>query len=88
MNQEGDNKHTKGVKLIERIIEDLDCLAIIMESFRLYGQDKYLKENMVASMTLKIMNIEGLLKTVYKNKIYYKYSEAFNLSSHLFQFII
>ena len=29
--------------MIEKVIEDLDCLAIIMESFRLYGQDKYLK---------------------------------------------
>jgi hypothetical protein len=84
----GNKNHSEGIRMIEKIIEDLDCLAIIMESFRLYGQDKELKENIVASMTLKILNIEDLLKNVYKNKLFNKCSDAFNLSSHLFQFIL
>lgn len=81
-------ENLKGMRMIEKVIEDIDCLSIIMESFRLYGQDKDLKENIVASMQLKILNIEDLLKAVFKNKLYYKCSEAFNLSGHLFQFIL
>ena len=39
-------------------------------------------------MKLKILNIEDLLKSVSKNKLYNRCGDAFNLSSHLFQFIL
>ena len=53
----GKKDYSEGVKMIEKIIEDIDCLAIIMESFRLYGKDKELKQNIIAPMKLKILNI-------------------------------
>lgn len=84
----GSEDYAQGIRMIEKIIEDLDCLAIIMESFRLYGRDKELKENIIAPMKLKILNIQDLLKNVYKNKLFHQCSDAFNLSSHLFQFIL
>lgn len=84
----GKKDYSEGVKMIEKIIEDIDCLAIIMESFRLYGKDKELKQNIIAPMKLKILNIEDLLKNVYKNKLFHQCSDAFNLSSHLFEFIL
>ena len=44
-------------------MSDLESLSIIMESFRLYSEKERLKENMLASMKLKILNIEEAIKS-------------------------
>ena len=51
------------LRLLQSAMSDLESLSIIMESFRLYSEKERLKENMLASMKLKILNIEEAIKS-------------------------
>jgi hypothetical protein len=46
------------LRLVEAVIEDLDYLSIMMESYHMYSQDKALKDKVVTSMKLKIFKVE------------------------------
>jgi len=70
------------------VIEYLYYLSIIMESYRMYGQDKALKGNMVASLRLKILNIEESFKDAHRCPHFFQISEAYNLAAYLLDFIL
>lgn len=59
-----------------------------MESYLLYAQDNALRENMVATMKLKILNIEESFKAAYRNPHFESISQAYNLAAHLLDFIL
>jgi hypothetical protein len=73
---------------VEAAVADLETLSIMMESFQLYSSKERLKENLIASMKLRIMNIEESIRSAYKFRDFGKFSDALMLPELLLQFVL
>lgn len=72
---------------MEKVVANLESLAIIIESFKLYKETS-LRENIVASMQKKMFEIDTLLKKASKHQNFGKCSDALSLPQQLLQFIL